>query len=147
MACNAAQRLKHLTDIFPAKLLALSNDDLTRQPAPGKWSRKQIIGHLIDSATNNHHRFIRTQYEEVPFISYDQNKWNSLSHYQDMNSVQLINFWAAYNLHLVAVISHIPESNLNKLCNSGDETNHTLQWLIDDYVKHLEHHLKQIIDY
>ena len=63
-----------------------------------------------------------------------------------MESKQLINFWTAYNKHLLEVIKNIPKENLAKLCNSGGEKNVTLGWLIEDYVEHLEHHLRQIID-
>ena len=111
-----------------------------------KWSKKEILGHLIDSATNNHHRFIRGQFENNPEISYDQNKWNKFSFYQEMDSQQIINFWTLYNKQLLEIIKRIPIEKLNNQIRIEDKLV-TLEFLIVDYVAHLEHHLKQIIEY
>jgi hypothetical protein len=86
-------RLQHLITNIPAKLLAIPEEEFSRKPAPGKWSKKEIIGHLIDSATNNHHRFIRAQFEDVPTITYQQNDWNAASRYNDMEGRHVISFW------------------------------------------------------
>ncbi len=137
-------RLKFLIDTVPQKLLAIPEQDFSYKSAPEKWSKKEIIGHLIDSAANNHQRFVRVQFEDVPFIKYDQNNWNAASRYQAMESRHVINFWAQYNQHLIEVIKRIPENALLRECNNGGETNVTLAWLIEDYVAHMEHHLKQI---
>lgn len=147
MTSAAEHRLRYLTTIIPAKLVAIDEAVFSFKPAPGKWSKKEILGHLIDSATNNHQRFIRAQYEDVPHISYDQNKWNELSKYNAMDSHHLIEFWTLYNNHLVELINRIPKENLARECNTGGSKPVTLLWLIDDYVRHLEHHLKQLVDY
>ena len=140
----AVEQLNYLANTFPAELMEIPESEFTRIPAPGKWSKKQIIGHLIDSAANNHHRFIRIQYEDKPVISYDQDAWNTLSHYESMDSGQLIDLWAAYNKHLAHIASHIPRENLSRtgLLKSGEEL--TLAFYINDYVKHMEHHLKEM---
>jgi hypothetical protein len=138
------QRLQYLINTVPDKLRAITDADFNHKPAPGKWSKKEIIGHLVDSAANNHHRFIRAQFEDVPKITYDQNNWNTASCYQDMDSNHVIDFWASYNQHIIEVVKRIPETDMQRECNNGGENNVTLQWLIADYVSHMEHHLKQI---
>jgi len=144
MTSKTSLRLQYLIDNIPAKLMAISENDFCAKPAPNKWSKKEILGHLIDSATNNHQRFIRTQFENVPHIVYDQNNWNSFSHYNELGSKHIVHFWAMYNKHLLEIIKRIPEANLTKECHTGGDNNVTLAWLIDDYVVHMEHHLKQI---
>lgn len=138
------QRLQYLLDTIPGMLHAIPEEEFSHKPTPEKWSKKEIIGHLIDSATNNHQRFIRVQFEDIPFIRYDQNQWNATSHYNEMASRHVIHFWEHYNRHLIEVIKHIPNVNMLRECNTGGSSNVTLQWLIGDYVVHMEHHLKQI---
>lgn len=139
-------RLEYLCNTIPALLNQLNENDFSSKPAPGKWSKKEVMGHLIDSATNNHHRWVRAQFEDVPVVSYDQNKWNEFSYYNEMPTHQVISFWTAYNLQIAALIRLIPQQNLQRLCGTSGQPV-TLEWLFIDYVSHLEHHLKQIIDY
>src|ERR1043165_4573405 len=94
---NSILRLRWICDNVPAKLLSLGESKLSASPAPGKWSGKQVMGHLIDSATNNHHRFVRGQFETLPRISYKQDEWNACSYYQEIHADKLIRFWEAYN--------------------------------------------------
>jgi hypothetical protein len=144
---QSAQRLQYLCNIIPALLSKFTEDELLYKPVPEKWSKKQTLGHLIDSATNNHQRFVRVQFEDVPVIIYNQNKWNQYSYHTQMKSVQLITFWEAYNRQLAELIMRIPKENLMRECSIGKENNVTLEWLMDDYVRHLEHHLKQLVEY
>ncbi len=141
------QRFQFLLETLPLKLRQINEADFSMKPSNEKWSKKEILGHLIDSAANNHQRFIRTQYENIPFIVYEQNHWNQLNHYQQLQSEHAINFWTLYNTHLLEVIKHIPTKNYLKTCNSGLPEPATLEWLIVDYVAHMEHHLKQIVEY
>lgn len=145
MITGSIERLQYLCNTIPALLLAIPDADINHQPA-GKWSKKQIIGHLIDSAANNHQRFVRTQFEDIPAIRYDQNNWNCYSYYDRMKASHVIGFWESYNRHLLEVIRHIPKEFLERTCNTGGEPV-TLHWLIDDYVNHMEHHLRQVINY
>lgn len=140
-------RLQYLINTIPEKLLAIPERDFSYKPAPGKWSKKEIIGHLIDSAANNHQRFIKTQFEDVPEVTYHQDNWNAASHYNDMEGRHVIGFWEAYNRHLLELIKRIPEAALQRRCFSGGEYPVTLGWLIEDYVYHMEYHLKQVISY
>ena len=147
MVAASVERLKQLCILIPPLLSRIGEEDFVFKPEPQKWSKKEILGHLIDSAANNHQRFIRVQFEEIPFIRYDQNLWNQLTHYQEKNTEELIRFWALYNQHLAHLISFIPEEHLQKLPRAGRPEPVTLEWLIDDYVSHLEHHLRQIVAY
>lgn len=139
-------RLEYLIQTIPDLLLEIDERAFSLQPAPNKWSKKQIIGHLIDSATNNHHRFVRGQFEDEPEIRYDQDKWNACGFYQDMDGQQLIAFWTVYNKQLLEIVKRIPESHLSRKVHVGDNL-HTLEFLIIDYVRHMEHHLKQVVNY
>lgn len=87
---KAISRLNFIIDKVPNILTQISEEKMSEKPSPNKWSRKEIIGHLVDSATNNHQRFIRGQFEDFPEISYDQNKWNEYSFYQQIDSKQII---------------------------------------------------------
>jgi hypothetical protein len=147
MIQKAIDRLEYLCETIPALLKDIDDKSFSEKPLPDKWSKKEIIGHLIDSATNNHHRFIRCQFEYKPTIWYDQNNWNMYGHYQLMDKLQLIKFWTSYNIHLVEIIKLIPIEKLKRICVMKDGSELTLDFLINDYVAHLEHHLKQVISY
>jgi hypothetical protein len=146
MISAALKRLEILCDIIPPLLAGTDEQILSLKPIANKWSKKEIIGHLIDSATNNHQRFVRGQFEDNPSIAYDQNRWNAFNFYQQIDGQQLIAFWEIYNRQLVALIRCIPGENLRRTCLVGSQPL-TLDFLINDYVKHLEHHLHQIVDY
>lgn len=129
---------------MPKQLSLLSDKDLSFKTSPEKWSKKEILGHLIDSAANNHQRFIRTQFEK-PTIYYEQNHWVSLQEYQLEDLEILISLWEMYNRHLAHVIKHIAPQNLSRTSIGRDGKESTLQFLAEDYLNHLEHHLNQIL--
>ncbi len=143
----STSRLEVLLENIPSMLFKISEEEFSLKIHPNKWSKKEILGHLIDSATNNHQRFIRAQYEDVPTIFYDKNKWNELNRYQQLENKHIIQLWTIYNQHLLEIIKRIPNENLAKECYVGNGNIVTLQFLIDDYLVHLEHHLRQIIKY
>lgn len=146
METNSIERLRFLCTIIPDLLHQLDEAAFSEKEQSDKWSKKEILGHLIDSATNNHQRFVRAQFEPNPQIAYDQVNWNRYSFYQQMHAKDLIQFWLTYNTHLVRLVENMPNENLNRTCSVAGNLL-TLQFLIDDYVVHLEHHLKQIISY
>lgn len=74
-------RLEYLCNTIPELLIQIDEQIFSEKINPAKWSKKEILGHLIDSATNNHHRFVRVQFETNLKISYDQNKWNQYNFY------------------------------------------------------------------
>ena len=147
MTSESLFRLQYLCQIIPGLLSKISEDDFSSKPSPGKWSKKEMLGHVIDSATNNHHRFVRAQFEDRPTITYNADEWVEASNYQSMPTQQLISFWHLYNQHLAELIRQQPKEIMTKECYSGYETPRTLEWLFDDYVVHLEHHLREMVEY
>lgn len=147
METETIKRFRFLLETIPDKLNEINEDDFSFKPGPAKWSKKEILGHLIDSASNNHQRIIRTQYENIPHLVYDQDQWNALNFYQQMSKQHVVDTWITYNRHLLEVIIRIPITNLQMRCNSGEKTTVSLEWLINDYLVHIEHHLKQIVNY
>jgi len=114
-------------------------------PKPGSWSRKEELGHLIDSATNNHIRFVlATVNGEFRGPGYAQDNWVAAHGYQDFAWSDLIDFWYQYNALLAHLVERIPEAHMNNRCvvGSGDVT---LRFLIEDYVLHMQHHLDHIL--
>lgn len=139
-----------------ARLRDMPEEQSARKSSPDDWSAKETIGHLIDSAANNHQRFVRAQFtDDLVFPGYEQDQWVSSQNYRDESWSELIQLWSAYNLHLVHVASAIPEAVLTKprprhtldqiafkLVDKNDPA--TLEYLVRDYVDHLRHHLDQI---
>jgi hypothetical protein len=138
------------------RLAKISESESEKPRSEDHWSAKQIIGHLIDSAANNHARFIVAQLkDDLVFPGYAQDGWVRTNHYQQRPWPELIELWRAYNLHLHHVMTHADREKLNTPC-----TLHTLQeiafktvpqaepvtleYLMKDYVDHLKHHLAQI---
>ena len=116
------------------------------RPAPGKWSPKEILGHLIDSAANNHQRFVRLQLaKRIDLPGYPQDEWVSLQRYQDHKWSDIVDLWRLYNLHLAIVIRNLDPSALSNVWKtpSGEEVN--LQFIASDYLTHMRHHLDQIL--
>jgi hypothetical protein len=147
MIQHSIERLEQLCTIIPPLVLEISEKDFRSKPAPDKWSRQEILGHLIDSATNNHQRFIRVQFEEVPYIRYDQDQWVKHNHYNELPMQHVVDLWSLYHKHLLEVMKRIPAENLSRFCNTGGENPDTLEFLVNDYVVHQEHHLRQIVAY
>jgi hypothetical protein len=141
---TVARELQQTIDAALPKLRAISDAAAGEPRAPGKWSRKEIIGHLIDSASNNHQRFIRAQQGPLSFPPYEQNHWSSSQHCNERAWVDLVGLWHAYNAHLAHVIAHIPDAHLAVPCVIEESTPVTLEFLVVDYVRHLRHHLAQV---
>jgi hypothetical protein len=126
------------------KLRAISEARAAQPRAAGKWSPKQMIGHLIDSAANNHQRFVRAQEgESYTGPGYTQDHWVAVQGYQDASWDDLIALWRAYNRHLARLIGRIPEEKRGTTCTIGSYAPATLAFVASDYVNHLRHHLAQ----
>src|SRR3569833_136704 len=120
--------------------------DWESKPAPGKWSNKEIIGHLCDSAMINLQRFVRCTYEEQFKLVYAQDEWVATQHYQEMNIDILLDLWRLLNSQIARVLTNYPAARWQAECDSGryQVSLQTVEWLATDYVNHLEHHLNQI---
>ena len=115
------------------------------KPDPNRWSIKEVIGHLVDSAVNNHQRFVRAQeVEAFQFPGYAQNHWVACQDYNQVEWTELLDLWRLTNRHLAHVIRRVPQESLAVTCHIGDYEPVTLQFLIEDYVVHLNHHLQKI---
>jgi hypothetical protein len=148
---------RHTVNRAAERLLEYSEPEAGYAVAPGKWSRKEIVGHLIDSAANNHARFVRAQLQDdLTFIGYDQDAWVRVQRYQDRPWVEIVRLWQAYNLHLAHVMEAAdPDSvsrprvrhNLSELAWEPMDPSQpaTLGNFIRDYAGHLNHHLAQAL--
>src|SRR5450432_1688007 len=127
-------------------LMKLTNADTTVRPNAKKWTKKEILGHLMDSASNNHQRFVRATLQgSLTFPGYDQNPLVELQNFDEIDWNFLVDFWAAYNRFLAHVIGQLPTEAAAVTCNIGDNPPATLGWIAEDYVAHLKHHLNQIL--
>jgi len=126
--------------------LGFNEHQLTYKINPQKWSRKEILGHLIDSAQNNIQRFVRGQYEQNPRIVYAQNEWVKFQNYQTYNSEALLQLWVLLNKHLCKVLLELNAASYANTVDTGKTSVelHTLQFLAEDYLSHLLNHVKQL---
>ena len=141
-----ADDLRRTVNDAQGVLQSLSEKDTSERPQPGKWSKKEILGHLIDSATNNHQRFVRTAlYGPLIFPGYEQDALAKLQRANDVDWSLLVRLWESYNLYVAHVLACLPESAASVPCTIGNNPTATLEFVAQDYVAHLKHHLNQII--
>lgn len=144
----AMHQLEKYIKSFPIELKQLPSTELLNRPAAGKWSKKEILGHLIDSAINNLKRFTEIQFLPQPYsmISYRQNELVVTNDYQNLPLEHLLDLWQALNRQIVFVVRKIAAEKLNYSVDPQIETNEmkTLGWIICDYVVHMDHHMRQI---
>lgn len=148
---NIAASMKKLgayIDLVPKQFSLLSSEEILKIPAPGKWSKQQILGHLIDSALNNLKRFTDIQHAVEPFIvpSYKQAELVLANNYQHLPLEPLLELWKALNTQIINVVKNVPsekfEFPVDPQYDNGEMR--TFEWIICDYVAHLEHHLHQL---
>lgn len=141
---SMASDLEFLITEYLPQLNSISDDEYSLKPLPTKWSKKELIGHLVDSAQSNLRRFVVAQYEESPAINYNQDKWVSINNYQQWNVKDLIQLWYLINKQIVYVLKNTSAEMSQRICISS--ASYTIEWLAQDYIKHLTHHIHQVLN-
>jgi hypothetical protein len=141
---STAAELEKIINLHLSNLKGITEEEYSFKPIPHKWSKKEILGHLIDSAQSNIRRFVVAQYEENPAIQYNQDKWVAVCNYQQWDTPDIINVWYLLNKQVCHILNNTPETMYQRTCLS--EALHSIEWLAADYVKHLRHHLHVILN-
>lgn len=143
---TTAENLRQTLDQVLPFLREISDEEASIKPALNKWSNKEILGHLIDSACNNQQKFVRTMAQShLDFVGYAQDFWVSQQHYNQASWLQIVELWLAYNQHIAHIIEHVnPDFLQNTITIEGNGL-YTLEFIMQDYAEHLKHHLKVIL--
>lgn len=149
MATEIAAALAAIVERATGELRSASPEVVDGTRPSGAWSSREILGHLIDSAANNHHRFVRIQHTDaLDFPRYDQEAWVASQQYADCEWTELIELWVAYNRHLVHVLRVLPDEHLGKPCCvdwDGISEPQSMADVARSYLEHMQHHLNQLI--
>jgi len=141
---QALQSLRTLLETLPGRLEALSPEAVEFRP-PESWSVKEELGHLLDSAANNHQTIVRAQVEENPAMpGYDGEKWVSLHAYQKRDWHELIGTWGALNRQMLAAAEAVPDAAWSRTCTIEDSAPLTIQFVFEDYIHHMRDHLRHM---
>jgi hypothetical protein len=142
-----SQKLQSAIAEAEPKLRALNEKAGAERPGGGDgWTRKQELGHLIDSSFNNRARFINAALAgEYAGPSYDGDGWVKLGGYADMSWSEVLNLWAALNRALAVVVANIPPERMATPCRIGGGEPVTLEFVIADYIDHMRAHLQHIV--
>ena len=121
--------------------------ELSNKESEKKWSKKEILGHLIDSGINNLQRFTEIQFENKPYKirNYNQNELIKANDYQNSDTKEIVEFWSSINHRILSLIKKQTETTLSYKIELKKDNFCDLRFLIDDYVAHLQHHLQQIM--
>lgn len=140
-------QIKKVIEKANPELLKISPETAGKKERPDKWSKKETLGHLIDSALNNHQRFVRAGYNSAEdFPPYNGDRWVEIQHYNEMDWFDLIELFTQINLHLCRVINFLPEEVSGNPVGIGKEMPVTLDFVIIDYLRHLNHHIEKIVE-
>ncbi len=143
---NVAEDLRKTVELVLPILQNIGDTDASFKPLPHKWSKKEILGHLIDSACNNQQKFVRTiANSDAKFIGYEQDFWVESQNYNSADWQSLIDLWKAYNFQLAHTIQSVGVDVLHHKITIENAGTFTLKFIIIDYAEHLKHHLNQII--
>ena len=141
---EVAMRLDGIVEAARIQLRAIDEETAAAVPAPGKWSKKEILGHLVDSAANNEQRLIRAQgVPQLEFPPYDQNAWVHAHGYAQRPWTDLRELWLLVNKDMVEVLRRTPQAAAGNIVRLGGNEA-TLAFIAEDYIRHLVHHLEQI---
>jgi hypothetical protein len=142
---QAISQLRKLLQVVPGRLAALLPERVEHKPDPARWSPKEELGHLLDSAVNNHQRIVRSQMEDkLTLPGYEQNRWVAIHGYHERDWQELISLWHAINRQLLRAAESVPDSAWSYTLRVGSSEPMTLEFVFDDYVAHMVHHLKHI---
>jgi hypothetical protein len=143
---TTAENLRQTLDQVLPFLREISDEEASIKPALNKWSNKEILGHLIDSACNNQQKFVRTMAQShLDFVGYAQDFWVSQQHYNQASWLQIVELWLAYNQHIAHIIEHVNPDFLQNTITIDGNGLYTLEFIMQDYAEHLKHHLKVIL--
>jgi len=147
---KVVDRLQEQINTVPSKFEKYPESELRRKPASSKWSKKELLGHLIDSAVVNHLRFVEIQFMPRPFFveRYHQDELVSIQNYNEINTQHLVDLWKILNEHILIIMNNTQQDKLNLKITpeKPHEEADSLFLLIKDYVDHMDHHLKQIFN-
>ncbi|KPE50422.1 DinB family protein [Chryseobacterium indologenes] len=140
------QILKNIVESELPRFKNIPEEEWSHKISPEKWSKKEILGHLCDSALTNIRRFVVTQYKENDNIVYDQDFWVKAQNYQNIPTDEIISLWKLLNLQIVHTVENIPDEALKRTCDTTKTTPQvfSLEYIIQDYIDHLKYHLKAI---
>ena len=137
--------LRALLDQVPVRLEKIPPGRRETKPAPSQWSPREELGHLLDSAANNHQRIVRAQLEDKPAMpGYGGDRWVDLHRYQQRDWTELIGLWKALNHQMLAAAKAVPDSAWSRTCTIADSEPLTLEFVFEDYLEHMMHHLQHI---
>ncbi len=145
---------EQLADDFSARLASaeaglrvITELEATEPYKPDAWTRKQVLGHLIDSAINNHVRFVMAALDgEYAGPAYHAQGWVAMHDYANMLWSDLLELWKAHNALLTRVVMQIPDDRFTAECHIGDDKPVTLQYVVEDYLHHMEQHITEITE-
>lgn len=145
---NTLQELQSLIVSVPVRMASIPSNMVSVRPAVNKWSKKEILGHLCDSAINNISRIVKAASAKKMFIvqPYEQDEWVKNNNYREQPLNDIIELWKSLNKQFIAAASNIPAKKLALKCDIEGHEIQTLQWLVDDYLSHMKHHLEQIFN-
>jgi hypothetical protein len=141
---DVAEAIRAEVDRASTAFRGWNDGDVSTALGVGKWSRKEILGHLIDSALNNHQRVVRAQFSSSLVFGYDQVAWVKANAYRRRAWSELVELWVTLNRHFAAAVELVPAAKLGTPCAAGEEEAKPLEWWIRDYVRHMKHHVEQI---
>ena len=138
-------QLEYLIEVLPGLLSEISSEAAGVKPAPVAWSVKEELGHLIDSSANNQQRVVRAQLEDnLALAEYDGERWVEVNGYQNREWTELIALWKAGNSQLLAAARFASPETWSHTLTIGDSEPMTLAFVVDDYIRHMTHHLEHI---
>jgi len=145
MTQELATELDQLIRKVKPALESLAPGPFAHKPLPNKWSKKENMGPMIDRVQSKIRRFVVAQYEDTPQITYNQDKWVVANGYQQWEEIELISLWYLLNRQICQLFRNMPEAAAKRTCQT--ESLHTIEWLAEDYLKHMRHHLHQVLDW